>query len=144
MSRNMQCSVWMLLVISIVLTGCGRKEMPQPATNPGDLKPQLVDFQYEQSGKVLKVTFALRGNPAGMGYQVDRTQIDPYCQCPGFWRRYIVQEPMAHLANQKTVKMIDLKTTKTEFVYRFRATDMNGNFGSWSKMIRARAIDLRK
>lgn len=144
MSRKMQGSVWMLLVMSIVLSGCGRKEMPQPATNPADLKPQIADFQYEQSGKVLKVQFELRGNPAGMGYQVDRTEIDPYCQCPGFWRRYIVQEPMAHLANQKITKMIDLKTTKKEFVYRFRATDLQGNFGSWSKMIRARAVDLRK
>ncbi len=134
-------SIWAGLIIAITLGGCGRKEAPQPITSSSE-KPQLVDLEYEQAGNVLKLRFVLKGNPEGMGYQIDRTQIDPYCQCPGFWRRYSDQLPLSDLANRSTKKIINLKTTKVEYVYRLRAIDWNGNFGPWSKSIRARGVDL--
>jgi len=129
------------LMLAMVLTACGHKEAPHPVTDSSE-KPQLLGLQYEQAGNVLKLTFKLRGDPKGVGYQIDRTQIDPYCQCPGFWRRYRDQQPMADLVNRTTKKIINLKTTKIEFVYRLRAIDINGNFGPWGKSIRARGVDL--
>ncbi|MDQ6996531.1 MAG: hypothetical protein Q9M82_03605 [Mariprofundus sp.] len=134
-------SLWAGLIISMVLAGCGRKEAPQPSI-AGAEKPQLTNLQYEQAGYVLKLSFRLSGNPKGLGYQIDRTEIDPYCKCPGFWRRYNDQRARPDLANRTTNKIINLKTTKVEFVYRLRATDLNGNFGPWSKLIRARGVDL--
>ncbi len=138
--RAWRHGVWLLLAL-LALGGCGRKEMPQPVVAPSD-KPQLVDLQYEQAGNVLKLTFILRGNPAGVGYQIDRTRIDPYCQCPGFWRRYTEQAALPDLANRKHKRIINLKTDKVEYLFRMRAVDLNGNFGPWSRSIRARGVDL--
>jgi len=134
-------SLWLFLTIALALGGCGRKETPQPVT-AGSGKPQLINLQHEQAGNVLKLSFGLSGNPKGVGYQIDRTQTDPYCKCPGFWRRYYNQTALSDLANRTTKKIINLKTTKIEFVYRLRAIDVDGNFGPWSKMIRARGVDL--
>ncbi len=132
---------WACLLTAVVLGGCGKKEMPQPVV-AGSEKPQLVDLSYEQAGNVLKLSFTLKGNPAGLGYQVDRTEIDPYCQCPGFWRRYHDQQPRADLANRTIRKIINLNSGQAEYVYRLRAVDLDGNLGPWSKSIRARSIDL--
>ncbi|MDQ6981764.1 MAG: hypothetical protein Q9M08_01980 [Mariprofundus sp.] len=129
------------LLVAMLLAGCGHKEAPQPVAD-SSVKPQLLGLQYEQAGNVLKLSFKLRGDPSGVGYQIDRTQIDPYCQCPGFWRRYHDQQPLADLVNRTMKKIINLKTTKIEFVYRLRPIDINGNFGPWSKSIRARGVDL--
>jgi len=134
-------SLWACLIIAVILGGCGRKEAPQPIIASSE-KPQLLNLQYEQAGNVLKLSFGLSGNPKGVGYQIDRTEIDPYCQCPGFWRRYSDQHALPDLANRTTKKIINLKTTKSEFAYRLRATDLDGNFGPWSKVIRARGVDL--
>jgi len=129
------------LMLAMILTGCGHKEAPHPVSD-SLVKPQLLGLQYEQAGNVLKLSFELRGDPKGVGYQIDRTQIDPYCQCPGFWRRYHEQQPLADLVNRTTKKIVNLKTSKVEFVYRLRAIDVNGNFGPWSKLIRAHGVDL--
>ncbi len=134
-------TLWASLIIAIALGACGRKEAPQPVI-AGSEKPKIVNLQHEQAGNVLKLSFALSGTPEGVGYQIDRTEIDPYCKCPGFWRRYYNQQPLAALANRKTNKIINLKTTKVEHVYRLRAINRNGNFGPWSKSIRARGVDL--
>jgi len=135
--------IWACLLTAVVLGGCGKKEMPQPIV-AGSEKPQLVNLSYEQAGNVLKLNFSLRGNPAGLGYQIDRTEIDPYCQCPGFWRRYYDQQPLADLVNRNIKKIINLRTARIEYVYRLRAIDLDGNLGSWSKSIRARGVDLFK
>jgi len=132
---------WACLLTAVVLGGCGRKEMPQPIL-AGSEKPQLVNLSYEQAGNVLKLSFGLEGNPKGVGYQIDRTEIDPYCQCPGFWRRYSDQLPLADLANRTANKIINLKSGKVEYVYRLRAVDLDGNLGPWTKSIRARGVDL--
>jgi len=132
---------WVILIMAITLGGCGRKEAPQPIIASSE-KPQLVNLAQEQAGNILQVTFELRGNPMGVGYQIDRTEIDPYCQCPGFWRRYSDQQPLSDLVNRNIKKNINLRTTTTEYVYRLRAIDLDGNFGPWSKSIRARGIDL--
>jgi len=134
---------WACVLTAVVLGGCGKKEMPQPIV-AGSEKPQLVNLTYEQAGNVLKLNFSLRGNPAGLGYQIDRTEIDPYCQCPGFWRRYYDQQPLADLVNRNIKKIINLRTARIEYVYRLRAVDLDGNLGPWSKSIRARGVDLFK
>lgn len=133
--------IWACLIIAVILGGCGRKGVPQPIL-AGSEKPQLMNLQYEQAGNVLKLSFELRGNSKGMGYQIDRTEIDPYCQCPGFWRRYHDQQPLPDLANRKTNKIINLRTNNVEYVYRLRAVDLDGNLGPWTKSLRARGVDL--
>jgi len=131
----------MLLILSFGLAACGRKETPVPVV-PENAKPQIQNLESEIAGNILKLSFTLTGNPAGMGYQIDRTQIDPYCKCPGFWRRYYDQQPLSHLANDNTAKNLNLKTDKIEYLFRIRAVDQNGSFGPWSRAIHARGVDL--
>ena len=133
----------LLLVTVLLISGCGRKEAPQIHGDAGE-KPQIVGLQYEVVGNVLQLSFTLVGDANGVGYQIDRTQMDPYCQCLGRWRRYYERPPFAEQVGKSLTKPINLKTDKVEFIYRIRAVDTFGNLGSWSKAIHARAVDLSK
>jgi len=139
-SLSFKRSTCLWLLISAALLGCGRKEMPQPITD-STAKPHIEALQSKQVGLVLRLDFTLTGNPAGVGYQIDRTMIDPYCNCPGFWRRFIDQEAIPRLANHKIKRILKL-SSKTGFVFRIRAIDADGNLGPWSHMIRAHGVDL--
>jgi len=136
-------SVWLCLILAVLLNGCGRKEVPQNIVDDS-VKPQIVDLQHKVIGNVLRLDFALKGNAQGVGYDIDRTQMDPYCQCPGFWRRFFEQPALAKQVNEDTYRIISLKTAEVEFLFRIRAVDVAGNFGPWSKLIHAQAIDLNK
>lgn len=140
MNRQVQRGLWILLAAALVISGCGRKEAPQIVSEGA--KPELVDFRHEQTGNVLQLYFILKGNPEGVGYQIDRAEIDPICKCPGIWRRYLEQEPMPKSVNTELNRLINLKTTKREFAFRIRAFDAEGNLGAWSAPVQARAIDL--
>ena len=140
MSTSLQRSAWLFLLMAIALFGCGRKEMPQPLSDSA-AKPHIENLTYELIGTVMRLDFVLRGNPAGVGYQIDRTMIDPHCECPGFWRRYVDKAAMPRLVNSKTKKMLQLSSS-VGYVFRMRAVDVDGNLGPWSKMIRANGVDL--
>lgn len=90
MSDLMRRTLLLTLMLGLGLTACGRKEAPRPVVAESE-KPQIQNLESEIAGNILKLSFTLVGNPAGMGYQIDRTQVDPYCKCPGFWRRYYDQ-----------------------------------------------------
>lgn len=143
MQQALKLSVGLLLCLSLLLTACGRKEVPQ-VINGESVAPQISDLRSEVVGNVLRMDFTLVGDTQGVGYEIDRTQEDPYCQCPGMWRRFYEQPALARQVNKAAYRIINLKTDKIEFLFRIRAVDVIGNFGPWSKMIRARAVDLRK
>lgn len=130
----------LLLTCVLALGGCGRKKAPQIA---GPDKPQISDLRDEVVGNVLELQFELTGSSEGVGFQVDRTELDPYCQCPGMWRRLYDRAPM-HGQLGETKKLIKLKNDKTEYLFRIRAYDANGNLGPWSRAIHAKGVDLYK
>ncbi|MDX8407691.1 MAG: hypothetical protein R8L58_04825 [Mariprofundaceae bacterium] len=134
--------VAVLLILGLLASGCGRKEAPQLIAEGA--APRLVDLKYEVNGGSLKLDFILSGSPAGVGYQIDRTEMDPYCGCPGFFRRYFEQPAFAGQVGKPLTKLINLKTTRKEFVFRIRAVDAEGNLGQWSEAIHARGVDLMK
>ena len=131
-----------LLMLGLLVSGCGRKEAPQLVAEGA--APRLVDLKYEVNGGSLKLDFKLSGSPEGVGYQIDRTEMDPYCGCPGFFRRYFEQPAFAGQVGKPVIKLINLKTSKKEFVFRIRAVDAEGNLGRWSEAIHARGVDLMK
>jgi len=131
----------LLLIGLLTLSGCGSKAMPQIA---GIEKPQINNLKDKVIGNVLALKFVLSGNIKGVGFQIDRSQIDPYCQCPGFWRRFYDRQPMASQVGAKLKKLIDLKTDKIEYLFRIRAYDADGNLGPWSHAIHARGVDLSR
>lgn len=132
-----------LLIGLLTLSGCGRKEAPQVAS-AGNNKPQLNNLQDRVVGNVLELTFVLTGNPQGVGFQVDRTEIDPYCQCPGFWRRFYDRPPMPVQVGQPSKRLIKLKNDTVEYLFRIRAYDIDGNLGPWSRAIHAKGVDLSR
>ena len=140
MIKTMQRGIWVVLVLALALSGCGRKEAPQAVMEGA--KPALTDLRHEVNGNILELYFSLQGSPEGVGYQIDRAEIDPYCDCPGMWRRYLAQEPMPKQVDKPHTRFINLKTTKRTFAFRIRAVDAAGNLGPWSPIIRARGVDL--
>lgn len=126
-----------LAIAAIALTGCGRKEPPQPVVN--DTPPTLTKVTHVVSGNILKIEVESSGGSNGIGFQIDRTEIDPYCNCPGFWRRFHEERPFAGNFGKPLSQVITLKDPDKEYVFRVRAIDALGRFSDWSKIIRARA-----
>lgn len=126
-----------LAIAALALTGCGRKEPPQPIAN--DTPPVLTKVSHEISGNILKIEVEISGGSNGIGFQIDRTEIDPYCNCPGFWRRYHEATPFAGNFGKPLSQVITLKDLSKEYLFRVRAIDALGRFSDWSEIIRARA-----
>ena len=140
MANTMQNRIWILLAATLILSGCGRKEAPQIAHH--SQPPEVVDLRHEVSGMVLKLDFVLAGNPEGVGYQIDRAAIDPYCKCPDFWRRYLEFPISPKNVGVPITKLLKLRSTTTEYAFRIRAFDVAGQLGPWSKHMRALGVDL--
>ncbi len=139
MASIMRNGIWILLIAVLVLSGCGRKEAPQIIHDAPP--PQLVGLQHELNGMVLKLDFSLAGNSTGLGYQIDRAEIDPYCKCPGLWRRYIEEMPSKNNVGESITTLLRMRSTKTEYVFRVRAIDTAGQLGPWSEHMRALGVD---
>lgn len=129
--------VFILLCIAVVLMACGRKEAPQ-VVGEGP-PPAVASLEHEIVGNTLVLTLRLAGGAEGVGYQIDRSEIDPHCNCPGFWRRYYELSPGPKFAGRPLKRIIDLRGGKREFAFRIRAIDGLGRLGPWSKPIRAKS-----
>lgn len=127
-----------IIIILLALTGCGRKEPPVPMAETAP--PRIVSIKHDIHLNVLEVDMLLdSGDPNGVGYQIDRAPIDPYCNCVGFWRRYRSEQPRASWLGAKVKVMLNLGGGTYTYAFRIRAVDALGRLGSWSKVIRARS-----
>ena len=126
-----------LAIAALVLSGCGRKEPPQPVTS--NAPPAIVKVSHELEGNIVRITIESSGGSDGIGFQMDRAEIDPYCNCPSFWRRYYEQTPRAENFGNPLSQLVTLKDLEKEYAFRVRAIDALGRFSEWSKVIRVRA-----
>jgi len=127
-----------VLILALALGGCGRKEAPQPIAE--EAPPVITAISHTMAGNVLKIEMKISGGSYGLGYQIDRAEIDPYCKCPGFWRRYQEQQPTKeNLDKENFSELIPLRAPDVEFAFRVRAIDALGRFSEWSRVIRAKA-----
>ena len=130
--------LFVAVILSLALIGCGRKEAPQPIIN--DAPPSITKISHEVVGNSLKIELSLEGGSHGIGYQIDRTEIDPYCKCPGFWRRFHEATPKSeNFGKSSLTQLIVLKGMDVEYAFRVRAIDALGRFSDWSEVIRVRA-----
>lgn len=130
-------SVSVFLCIALVLVACGRKEPPQLiAENP---PPEIASLKHEIVTNNLAFDIRLEGGSEGVGYQIDRAEIDPHCNCPGFWRRYFEQPPSLKVAGENMRKLVSLRGGRVEYAFRLRAVDGLGRLSAWSKTIRAKS-----
>lgn len=130
---------WLLLVImALLLTACGRKELPQLAAS--NTPPAIKQLNIDHSENVMRLSFYLNGGVGGIGYQLDRAELDPYCKCPDMWQRYFEQQPHSLNQGKEITKVIRMEAAKHRFLYRLRAVDSEGHLGAWSKTIHAKAM----
>ncbi len=136
----MKARVWLVAWV-LMLAACGHKAPPQPAdASP----PRIVGLKHEVTGPALKLEFVLQGDPAGVGYQIDRAEIDPICNCPTMWQRYFEQPPYPNQVGERQTRLLNLRTLDRTYLFRIRAFDAHGRLGAWSETIRAQAVDLMK
>ena len=125
-----------LFCLALAMGACGRKEAPQIIRGA---PPQIAELHHEISGNSLKLQLRLVGGEEGVGYQIDRAEVDPYCKCPGMWRRYYELLPHPRHANKPLTRLINLRSSGQAYFFRIRAVDGLGRLGPWSKPIHARA-----
>lgn len=123
---------FIVVVFLVFVAACGRKEPPRLVAPD---MPRIEQLQARVEAGALTLRFRLAGEAAGVGYEIDRTIMDPDCGCPGFWRRYLVQSPKPRLLHQTIVRRIDLEEGDGEFLFRIRAVDHSGRHGPWSRII---------
>ncbi len=129
------------VIALVALGGCGRKEMPQPDTS----KPlRIVDLQSVKEVSVLQLTFTILGGSDMVGYQIDRAEIDPICDCLTAWRRNFEQAPLPGQKAKVLTRNLKLLSHKREFAFRIRAVDSVGNLSPWSAPMRGRADDIKQ
>ena len=122
----------------LALAGCGRKEPPVPMSSSAP--PSIVSMTHDVHVNTLELELVLTGGgEGGVGYQIDRAPIDPYCNCPGFWRRYREVPAQPALVGVNTKVLIDLRGGTIAYAFRIRAVDSLGRLGPWSEIIRARS-----
>ena len=127
-----------LALSALVIAGCGRKEPPQPVADSAP--PAIVSIEHIIAGNSLKLEITLSGGSGGIGYQIDRAEIDPYCKCPGEWRRYVEEVPSPKNFDKSSLQhLINLRSSDVAFAFRVRAVDILGRFSEWSAPIRAQA-----
>jgi len=127
--------VLLLCMAVLMMTACGRKEPPQALANTAP--PQIASLKVVDADPSKKLEIQLAGGEHGVGYQIDRAEMDPYCKCPSTWLRYYEEPPLARNNDRLLQKMIRLEVGKHDYVYRLRAIDAMGRLGSWSKTIQA-------
>ena len=132
--------LFVLAISALCLNACGKKEAPQPLGQ--EAVPTIVSMEHAVVGNTLKLEMQLTGGSHGLGYQIDRAEIDPYCNCPSFWRRFNELAPSPkNLEKGSFSKLVVLKDPNMEYAFRVRAIDSIGRFSEWSKTIRAQ-IDM--
>jgi len=124
-----------LLLLSLtilVMAGCGRKEPPQ-ATVEAD-PPAIASINVVDADPSKQLQIQLAGGAGGVGYQMDRAEMDPYCKCPSTWLRYYEEPPLERNNTRMLQKMIRMEVGGHDFAYRLRAIDAAGRLGSWRKL----------
>jgi len=131
----------LFVITAFLLAGCGRKEPPQPMAESAP--PVLISVEHIIAGNSLQLDIKMSGGANGIGYQIDRAEIDPHCNCPGIWRRHHEELPQAKNFKRPSIsQLVNLKSSKIEYVFRVRAVDSLGRFSEWSRTIRARAEEF--
>lgn len=129
-------NIFVLLMLTGILVGCGLKEIPQIDTRK---PPHIEGLKHDISGNILRISFTILEGDGPVGYQIDRAEIDPHCNCPESWQRFFEQPVLRKQKGKVLTHMLNLRNYKRAFVFRLRPVDMMGNLGAWSKSIHARA-----
>jgi len=125
------------LIALLALGGCGKKEFPQPDTS----EPlRITNLQSTVNVSVLQMSFTILGGFGNVGYQVDRAEVDPVCDCLTQWQRFYEQPTLPNQKGRSLSRGFKLLSPERTFAFRIRAVDTAGNLSPWSAPMRARAV----
>jgi len=119
----------LLAMVLLLVQGCGRKEPPQAIVDAGPPEIEFVKIIDSEQSRRLEIQ--LFGGVGGVGYQMERAEMDPYCKCPSVWQRYYEEPPLPKNATRLLQKMIRTEVVGNDYVYRLRAIDAAGRLGAW-------------
>lgn len=128
--------VIVMLCLGLAVAACGRKEAPRIVSSG---PPHLASLEHSVVANSLVLTFVMQGGEGGLGYQIDRSELDPTCNCPSMWRRFLEQPALKRQVGVTMTRNINIHMPDHIYFFRIRAVDAMGNLGEWSKTIRVHA-----
>jgi len=128
-------NVCLILLAMYMVVGCGRKEPPQAWIDKG--QPRIDALKVTNAISSKRVTLTLAGGEGGLGYQVERSELDPYCQCPSTWTPFAELPPARRNEGTPLDRMLVFEIGGHYYAYRIRAIDALGRLGKWSKTLQA-------
>jgi len=122
----------LLFLALLLIAGCGRKEPPQVIVSSD--APEIASIKIMDAERTRKLEIQLADGAGGVGYQMERAEMDPYCKCPSVWRRYYEEPPLERNNTRVLQKIIRLEVGGNDFTYRLRAIDALGRLGAWQRL----------
>lgn len=120
----------------MLLTSCGLKT-GLVVYDDSAAEPELAHISYQVLGDVLQLQLNIAGGSGAVLYQIDRTEVEPDCQCIGHWRRYYVSSASAQRLDLK--RNIKLRHVDKTYAFRLRVKDELGRVSAWSKVFKVKA-----
>ena len=124
-----------------VLVGCGLKTNLVVYDDSAPM-PQIANLSYQVHGDMLDLALDIAGGSGAVFYQIDRTEVEPDCQCIGHWLRYY--ESSASTQRQGLVRHIKLRKSNVVYAFRLRVKDSLGRVSGWSQILKASAEKKEK
>lgn len=96
------------------------------------LLPKISRVSHQILADRLLINLDVEGGNSEVLYQIDRSEIDPSCQCFTQWLRYYESSPsQQRLGLKRNIKL----RTDMAYAYRLRVVDNLGRKSAWSKVI---------
>ncbi|MCF6208369.1 MAG: hypothetical protein L3J61_03125 [Ghiorsea sp.] len=130
----------LLLAVLLVLAGCGLKTNLVVYDDSAPM-PQIANLSYQVHGDMLDLVLDITGGSGTVLYQIDRTEVEPDCQCIGHWLRYYESSPSTQ--RQGLVRHIKLRKPVV-YAFRLRVKDSLGRVSGWSQILKASAEKKEK
>ena len=117
----------------LVLAGCGLKTNLVVYDDSAPM-PQIANLSYQVHDDKLDLQLDITGGSGTVFYQIDRTEVEPNCQCIGNWLRYY--ESSASTQRKGLVRHIKLRKSNVVYAFRLRVKDQLGRVSGWSQILK--------
>jgi len=124
----------LFLAALLVLAGCGLKTNLVVYDDSAPM-PQIANLSYQVHGDRLDLALDIAGGSGTVFYQIDRTEVEPNCQCIGHWLRYYESSP--NTQRKGLVRHIKLRKSNVVYAFRLRVKDNLGRVSGWSQILQA-------
>lgn len=129
---------FLLPLCFLLFTSCGLKT-DLIIYDDSAAEPQLANVSHHVEGKVLQLQLNIVGGSGMVFYQIDRTEVEPGCQCIGHWLRYYESSLSPQRMGLK--HNVKLRNPDKTYAFRIRVKDELGRKSAWSNVFKVKAIN---